>query len=272
MGAAGVASFAGEIPVHYDRGLGPVLFHDFGDQMAVRAAAHAPSDVLELAGGTGIVSRRLRDRLPAAARLTVTDLAAPMLDVARSKFAAEEAVTFQTADACALPFADGAFDLAVCQFGVMFFPDKAKGFAEAFRVLRPGGRYLFSAWDAQPHNPMSIVTQRAVDRLLPDDPPRFYDVPFSYHSLDQARNDIEAAGFTGFAAEVAHIDKSVPDLDAFARGIVFGNPLADQLRDRGADLTQVHAAIADGLRDAFGEPALLPTQAIFFQALRPRSG
>jgi len=180
MGAAGVASFAGEIPVHYDRGLGPVLFHDFGDQMAVRAAAQAPSDVLELAGGTGIVSRRLRDRLPAAARLTVTDLAAPMLDVARSKFAAEEAVTFQTADACALPFADGAFDLAVCQFGVMFFPDKAKGFAEAFRVLRPGGRYLFSAWDAQPHNPMSIVTQRAVDRLLPDDPPRFYDVPFSY--------------------------------------------------------------------------------------------
>jgi ubiquinone/menaquinone biosynthesis C-methylase UbiE len=119
-------NFVGSIPDYYDQGLGPVLFADFASEMAKRVSARPVQRVLEIAAGTGIVTRQLRDRLPADAMLTATDLNPPMLEVARSKFRPGERVEFQPADATALPFADACFDAVVCQFGVMFFPDKAK--------------------------------------------------------------------------------------------------------------------------------------------------
>jgi ubiquinone/menaquinone biosynthesis C-methylase UbiE len=121
------ADFTGSIPAFYDHGLGPVFFADFADDIARRAAATAPLRVLELAAGTGIVTRRLRDVLPPEAHLIATDLNPPMLEVASGKFRADEIVEFRPADATALPFADSSFDAVVCQFGVMFFPDKDKG-------------------------------------------------------------------------------------------------------------------------------------------------
>ena len=137
------ADFTGSIPTFYDHGLGPVFFTDFAEDIARRAAESAPMRVLETAAGTGIVTRRLRDLLPREAHLIATDLNPPMLEVARQKFRPDEAVEFQPADAAALPFPDASFDTIVCQFGVMFFPDKDKGYREAHRVLVGGGRYLF---------------------------------------------------------------------------------------------------------------------------------
>jgi SAM-dependent methyltransferase len=125
------AKFVGNIPTFYDQGLGPVFFAEFADDIARRVAASAPIRVLETAAGTGIVTRRLRDLLPREAQLTATDLNPPMLEAARGKFRAEERVTFQPADATALPFPDDSFDAVVCQFGVMFFPDKDKAYHEA---------------------------------------------------------------------------------------------------------------------------------------------
>jgi ubiquinone/menaquinone biosynthesis C-methylase UbiE len=142
------ARFTGDIPTNYDRGMGPHLFVDYAADLARRVAAARPLRVLEIAAGTGIVTRLLRDILPVTADLVASDLNPPMLDVARQKFRAGERIEFQPADANALPFPDGAFDAVVCQFGVMFFPDKLRAFAEAFRVLKPGGRFLFSVWDA----------------------------------------------------------------------------------------------------------------------------
>ena len=124
------SQFVGQIPEAYDLGLGPVLFHDCADDLARRAAALAPSDVLELAAGTGIASRRLRDALPPDATLVASDLNPPMLEVARRKFRPDERVAFREADAMALPFPAASFDLVVCQFGVMFFPDKPASFRE----------------------------------------------------------------------------------------------------------------------------------------------
>src|SRR5260221_7698003 len=135
-------NFVGSIPEHYDRGLGPVLFADFADEMAGRVAAFAPRRVLETSAGTGIVTRRLRDLLPPETQIVATDLNPPMLDVARAKFAPGERLEFERADATALPFPDQAFDAVVCQLGVMFFPDKEKSYRDAYRVLAPGGRYL----------------------------------------------------------------------------------------------------------------------------------
>ena len=141
--------FAGNsIPEHYDRGLSPVLFAGFGEQIARRAAAYEPGRVLETAAGTGVVTRLLRDLLPTGATVIATDLNAPMMEIAKAKFRAEEQVEFRAVDACHLPFPDHAFDVAVCQFGVMFFADKAKSYREARRVLKAGGRYLFNVFDS----------------------------------------------------------------------------------------------------------------------------
>jgi len=154
-----------DMPLFYDQGLGPVYFVDFAEDIARRTAAFEPLRVLEVAAGTGIVSRRLRDFLPAEAHLVVTDLNSAMLDVARAKFGPEEAVDFQPANALSLPFRDEGFDALICQFGVMFFPDKEKACREAYRVLASGGHYVFSVWDSERHNPAA--------RLLKESSPDF---------------------------------------------------------------------------------------------------
>lgn len=158
------SAFVGSIPKDYDAGLGPNIFQDYAAVMAMRAAALHPADVLEMAAGTGIVSRQLRDSMPGA-RLVVTDLNPPMLEVATAKFAPGEVEILQ-ANAMALPFEDGAFDMVVCQFGVMFFPDKVVSFREAARVLRPGGHYLFSTWGTQDDNPFAQIANAELHRAF----------------------------------------------------------------------------------------------------------
>src|SRR5712691_2873325 len=158
------ASFIGSIPQHYDQGLGPMIFVDYAADIARRVASGHPTRVLETAAGTGIVTRKLRDALSKDARLTATDLNPPMLEVARAKFGAGEQVEFQPADAGALPFADASFDAVVCQFGLMFFPDKPKSYSEVFRVLAPGGRYVFSVWDSHRYNLFGRIAHEVAGR------------------------------------------------------------------------------------------------------------
>ena len=127
--------FVGSVPENYDRHLGPRIFEGYADDMADRVAAHKPSRVLELAAGTGILTRRLRDVLPDSCEIVATDLNEPMLEIAREKTGNPASIIFQQADGTDLPFADESFDLVACQFGVMFFPDKHRGYTE---VLRQG--------------------------------------------------------------------------------------------------------------------------------------
>ena len=264
------ASFVGSVPEYYDRELGPIIFADYADEIARRAATGAPRRVLETCAGTGIATRRLRDLLPASAKLIVTDLNPPMLEVARGKFAAGESVEFQPADAMALPFPDQSFDALVCQFGVMFFPDKAKSYAEAYRVLKPGGRYLFSVWDAHRFNPFARLGHGVLTEFFPADPPQFYEVPFGYHRLDPVKEAVTEAGFTGLKIEVLRREQAIPDVAAFARGFVYGNPLAEQVRARGGDPDAVVAAVTETYRRAFGpDPGRMPLQAILFEVTRP---
>ena len=124
----------------------PLIFEPYAVDLAERLAARRPRRVLEIAAGTGVVTRRLAATLPEGSAIVATDLNPGMLAEARTVGTARP-VDWRTADAQQLPFDDAAFDAVVCQFGVMFFPDKAKAFAEARRVLRPGGAFLFNAWD-----------------------------------------------------------------------------------------------------------------------------
>ncbi|MBI1775638.1 MAG: methyltransferase domain-containing protein [Proteobacteria bacterium] len=265
-----VASFVGSIPENYDRGLGPMIFVDYALDMAKRAAASKPARVLETACGTGIVTRKLRDLLPAAAQLTATDLNPPMVEVARGKFRAGEKVELKQADATQLPFADASFDAVICQFGVMFFPDKDKSYREVQRVLAPGGRYLFNVWDAHRYNAYARIAHETIGSFFPADPPGFYRVPFGYHAIDPIKESLLAAGFTGLSASVVTVEKEIPEAAQFARGLVFGNPVIEQINQRGGvEAEQVRKAVTDALIAAFGrDPGRMTLQAIVFEAMK----
>lgn len=165
--------FSGSVPEIYDRYLVPLIFEDFAERLGALAAATAPGAVLETAAGSGVLTRALARLLPPDARLVATDLNAPMLERARSRHTGPRPVEWQVADALALPFGPASFDAVLCQFGVMFFPDRVKGYAEARRVLKPGGRFLFNIWDRIEENDFAHAVTEALARLWPDDPPRF---------------------------------------------------------------------------------------------------
>src|SRR5262252_6247462 len=245
-------------------GLGLSSLPDYDEHTARLVASYAPSRVLETGAGTGIVTRRLRDLLPATTRLIATDLKRPMLDIARKKFRPDELIEFQHADAMALPFADASFDAVVCQFGVMFFPDKEKSYREAYRVLAPGGRYVFSVWDGG-YNRHARVADEVAAQFFPTDPPLFYRVGTGYNKIDPIKDSLSDAGFIDLRIAVLTRERQVADMTAFAHAMVHGNPLIDMIRTRGGvDPDQVVKTLGEAFAREFGNPGRLPRRAIMF--------
>ena len=164
-----------------------------------------------------------------------------------------------------------AFDTMVCQFGVMFYPDKHKGYREAHRVLTPGGRYLFSVWDALRHNQYALIGHQVIGSFFPADPPPFFEVPFGYHSIDPIKQELLAAEFTEIKISVECLHRRVLDFSTFARGFVFGTPVFEQIRQRGGvPPSDIRDAVAAAWRKEFGaEPAMVPMQAIVFETRKP---
>ena len=186
--------FAGSIPVLYEHYLVPMIFAPYAADLVRRVAERKPRRILEIAAGTGVVTRALADALPDA-EIVATDLNPAMLEQAR-KIGTSRPVEWRQADAMALPFADGEFDAVACQFGVMFFPDKPHAFAEARRVLKPGGMFLFNAWDRIEDNDFADAISDALEGVFPDDPPRFMArTPHGYHDIDLVARDLAAGGF-----------------------------------------------------------------------------
>jgi ubiquinone/menaquinone biosynthesis C-methylase UbiE len=194
--------FAGSIPENYDRHMVPLIFEPYAADIARRAAAFSPGAVLETAAGTGVVTRALAAKLSPGASYVVTDLNQPMLDYAASRQGPDSRISWRQADALKLPFEDATFDLVCCQFGAMFFPDRPAAYREAKRVLKPGGRFLFSVWDRIEENIFANDVTNALARIFPDDPPRFLArTPHGYHDKDLIRGDLQAAGFADVAIE-----------------------------------------------------------------------
>ncbi|TGP92981.1 MULTISPECIES: class I SAM-dependent methyltransferase [unclassified Mesorhizobium] len=251
--------FAGSIPENYDRYMVPLIFEPFAADIARRAAALSPGAVLEIAAGTGVVTRALAPRLAPGASYVVTDLNQPMLDYAASRQTPDSRIAWRQADAMALPFEDAAFDLVCCQFGAMFFPNRASAYREARRVLKPGGRFLFNVWDRIEENVFADDVTNALARIFPDDPPRFLArTPHGYHDKALIRRDLEDAGFSDVAIETRAEQSraSSPRLPAVAycQGTVLRTEI--EARDAGKlDAATDYAAAAIADRHGSGEVA-----------------
>jgi ubiquinone/menaquinone biosynthesis C-methylase UbiE len=186
--------FAGSIPALYERYLVPMIFAPYAADLVRRLIASRPKRILEIAAGTGVVTRAMADALPDA-EIVATDLNAAMLEQAQAT-GTSRAVEWQQADAMNLPFDASTFDAVVCQFGAMFFPDKPHAFAEVRRVLKPGGMFLFNTWDRVEENDFAVAIGVALARVVPGDPPRFMArTPHGYHDVATIRRDLAAAGF-----------------------------------------------------------------------------
>lgn len=247
------AQFAGSIPAIYDRYLGPLLFEPYAAILARRLAHVASGRVLETAAGTGVLTRSLLDVLAPDVAVVATDLNQPMLDHAAARTPAGR-VAWRASDAQALPFADGAFEAVACQFGVMFFPDRSKAYAEARRVLAPGGTFVMSVWDRLADNELAEIVSAAVAEVFEADPPRFLQrTPHGYHDLDVIRGELNAAGFADVACECVARRSVAHSAQEPAVGFCQGTPLRNEIEVRdAARLPQATAAAAAALAARYG--------------------
>ena len=259
--------FGGSIPTLYHDHLGPLLFEPYAEDLAERAARLAPGRILETAGGTGIVTEALVEALPDT-ELVATDLNQAMLDVAAARIRSPT-VTFRQADAQVLPFPDAEFDLVVCQFGAMFFPDRVGAYREARRVLRPGGTFLFNVWDRLDANPASQAVAEAVAALFPEDPPSFLArVPFGYHDKGRVEADLRSAGFADIDAETV-AKRSCGAAADVAPGLCQGSPLRAEIEARAAGrLDEATHAAAAALVPHCGDPVDAAMSAHVFEVRR----
>ena len=247
--------FAGSIPKLYDEYLVPLIFEPYAEDLARRVASTDCSRVLEIAAGTGVVTRRLATVLPRSVSIVATDLNGPMLNRA-AEVGTSRPVEWRVADAMQLPFDARAFDVVVCQFGVMFFPDKAAAFSEARRVLRPGGVFIFNVWDRIENNEFADTVTAAVGTLHPADPPRFLArTPHGYHDRARIERDLSSGGFHSPAridTLAARSLAATPRIPAIA--YCQGTPLRNEIEARDpAGLGRATDVAATAVARRFGE-------------------
>jgi SAM-dependent methyltransferase len=177
-----------------------------------------------------------------------------MLDHAASKQEPDARISWRQADALDLPFEDATFDVVVCQFGVMFYPDRLAGYCEAHRVLKPGGTLIFNVWDGIETNEFADVVTAAAATIFPDDPPRFLArTPHGYHDEDLIREELGSAGFTEVTYETLEATSSAPSHRHPAVAYCQGTPLRNEIEERDAELLdRVTDCAAEAILARFG--------------------
>lgn len=275
MSAAAVA-FNGEVPAHYDRGLGASVFAPYAAVLAQRTAdglkamVHHPGPVLETACGTGRVTEALRQALPADRAVLATDLSADMLGYARTRLDGLAHVRFEVADMLTLPATDASAPAVVCQFGLMFVPDKAGAVAEARRVLASGGFFHLAVWDSLAMNPFGQIADRVLSAMLPPGTGSFFSVPFGFHDEHVLRALLAGAGFEDVRCERLRLPLHSPDAGMLAHAQVHGSPVASTLAEHGVDPAAAVAALTDALtRHGGARPFESRLQALILRARAP---
>lgn len=250
--------FAGSIPKLYDTYLVPLIFEPYAADLVNRLRARPLSRVLEIAAGTGVVTRVLASALPESATIVATDLNQAMLDQA-STVGTKRAVEWRQADAMQLPFQNATFDAVVCQFGVMFFPEKPKAFSEAHRVLRRGGVFIFNVWDRIEENEFADTVTVELESVFPKDPPRFLArTPHGYHDCGHIARDLANSGFT-VSPRIDTVAARSRAKSAREPAIAYcqGTPLRNEIETRdAARLGEATDVAAEAIAKRFGRGAV----------------
>jgi SAM-dependent methyltransferase len=258
------ASFTG--PQYYNDCMGPLWFEPFAADLAQRLPEHPPGEVLEIACGTGIVTRRLRERLSPSLRLVATDLSKPMLDYARAKLDGCQGIDWREADAMKLPFDSGRFGAVVCGFGLMFVPDRQSAFREARRVLADGGILLFNVWDRIEENPHALVNAAVLEAMFARDPEIGFRRPYDMHDPGLLRRLLQAARFRETRIETKRLPVERADPRSIATGQIRGTPRAGLIERQGVSLDVVIDKVTEALTKAGGNPYRGYAQAVIVQA------
>jgi len=259
--------FSGPIPKHYDQFSGPMFFEPYASEVASRIDPSSVAIALELASGTGRVTRHLRNTIHPTAKLIASDISPDMLAVAKEKLKGQD-IEWQIIDAQQLPFPDNSIDLIVCCFGYMFVPDKIKAFTEAFRRLRPGGMLIFTTWDKLETIGASQVYRRIAKKYLVDPLPESYELPFSMHDEGDISRLLQKARFSKiFIEKVAKLSVSQTAKDA-AEGLAQGGAIYNEIMKRNpAWIDEIKVSAEEELAKKFGAaPMVAPMSALISQA------
>jgi len=252
---------------HYDHFLGPLFFEPYAIEIAKRIDPGPVSIALEIASGTGRVTRHIRERLPAPAKLIASDISDEMLAEAKKKLNQSD-IDWQHIDAQLLPFTDNSIDLVVCCFGYMFVPDKPKAFAEAYRVLRPGGMLLITTWDKLEHNAVSYTSRLLAEKYLKAPLPESYNQAVSMHDETAIRQLLENAGFTKILIEKVEQFSVCSTAKQAATGLVDGGFVFKEIRQHNPEwIDEIKIQLEKELSEKFGAaPMIAPMSAVISQA------
>jgi SAM-dependent methyltransferase len=256
-------AFVGSIPEYYDRYLVPLVFEPYAKDLVRRVRTKPDMRILELACGTGALTALLAKKLSVNGELVASDLNQAMIDVAREKLRDDSRLTWEMIDAGALPFDPASFDAVICQFGWMFFPDRPRALREARRVLRSGGQLIFNTWDSIEQCPVLAAAYAEIQAAFPEDPPRFYDVPFSMFEVSKIDALIRGAGFAEVSIEHVKLEGASMPAGDIATGIIRGGPFVTEIQQRGADVDLICDRVARRLVALFGDrPLSAPMSAL----------
>jgi ubiquinone/menaquinone biosynthesis C-methylase UbiE len=257
----------GQAAVHYDEFYGPLFFEPYAIEVAKRVDAAPASIVLEIAAGTGRVTRHISERIPPSAKLIASDVSDDMLSVAKKKLSHLE-IDWQNIDAQQLPFDDNSIDLVVCCFGYMFVPDKPKAFAEAHRILKPGGQLLFTTWDKLENNGASYISRSTALSYLEEPLPASYNLATSMNDEAMIKPLLQDAGFAKMSIEKVGLFSVSPTAKEAANGLVAWGPIYEAIKKLNPSaIDEIKIKVEKELTEKFGSaPMVAPMSALICQA------